>query len=101
MVLQVRFLVSVSLGAILMDLSKVYDCRPRDLLIAKLEAYGFGRKSLKFVYSYLNSRKHRVRIDPSFSEWLVVFIGVPQGSIPRPILFNMFINNLFVFINEK
>ena len=44
-------------GAILMDLSKVFDCIPHDLLTAKLNAYGFDRKSLVIFYSYLKKRE--------------------------------------------
>ena len=40
-------------GAVLMDLSKAFDCLPYDLLIAKLEAYGLDREMVKLVYSYL------------------------------------------------
>ena len=45
-------------GAILMDLSKASDCIPHDLLIAKLNAYGFDRKSLVFFYSCLKRGKN-------------------------------------------
>ena len=44
-------------GALLMDLSKAFDCLPHDLLIAKLEAYGFDTKTLNIFKSYLNQRK--------------------------------------------
>ena len=44
-------------GAILMDLSKVFDCLPHDLLIAKLEAYGLEIRSLLLLLSYLQQRK--------------------------------------------
>ena len=47
---------------ILMDLSKAYDCLPHDLLLAKLEAYGFSNDSLQLVCSYLESRYQRVKI---------------------------------------
>ena len=50
------------LGTLLMDLSKAYDCISHDLLIAKLEAYGFSFNSLNFVHSFLHGRKHRVKI---------------------------------------
>ncbi|XP_047137455.1 uncharacterized protein LOC124813957 [Hydra vulgaris] len=47
-------------GTLLMDLSKAYDFIPHDLLIAKLEAYGFFKESLKVLISYISGRKQRI-----------------------------------------
>ena len=44
-------------GALLTDLSKVYDCCSHDLLIAKLHAYGFDIDSLNILQDYLSNRK--------------------------------------------
>ena len=88
-------------GAIITDLSKAFDCLLHDLLIAKLEAYGFGHKSLRSLYSYLNNRKHRVRICSSFSTWLESVLGVTQGSVFSPILFNIFINDPLFSVNDS
>ena len=51
-----------------MDLSKVYDCLPLDLLIAKLAALGSGPKSLALISNYLSQRKPRVKVDSKFCE---------------------------------
>ncbi|XP_065652867.1 uncharacterized protein LOC136080182 [Hydra vulgaris] len=84
--------------SMLMDLSKAYNLIPHDLLIVKLEAYGFSHESLKLLLSYLSDCKQRVKLGSSFSEWLGVSF---EGSILGPIFLNKFINDLFLFIKNS
>ena len=87
-------------GALLTDLSKAFDCINHELLIAKLEAYGFDHASLAFIFSYLLDRKQRTKVNNSFSIWSDIKSGIPQGSILGPLLFNIYLNDIFFFINE-
>ena len=87
-------------GALLTDLPKAFDCLNHELLIAKLETYGFDHKSLNLVLSYLSGRKHRTKVNNYFSKWLDIISGIPQGSILGPLLFNTYINDIFLFVAE-
>ena len=83
-----------------MDLSKAYDCIPHDLIIAKFEAYGFDNICLKLFYNYFSNRNQRVKIGSAIKEWIDILTGIPQGSILGPLIFNIFINNLIMFIEK-
>ena len=87
-------------GALMTNLSKAFDCLSHELLIAKLDAYGFDKKSLKLIYSYLSNCKQRVKINDSCSSWGEILFGVCQDSILGPLLFNIFICDMFYFLKD-
>ena len=85
-------------GAILMDLSKAFDCLSHGLIIDKLAAYGLSDSTCSLLQSYLSDRKQMVKLGHCKSTFLKIIKGVPQGSILGPLLFNMFLNDIFYFV---
>ena len=68
-------------AAVLMDLSKAFDCLPHDILLDKLSAYGMSTDSVSLLESHLSSRKQQIKINGILSSWSDIQQGVPQGSI--------------------
>ena len=85
--------------AFFLDLSKAFDTINYEILICKLQFYGFDASSLNLIKNYLDNRKHYMQIEESKSDVLPIFLGLPQGSILGPLLFLIYLNNFNIASN--
>ena len=82
-----------------MDLSKTFDTLNHNLLIAKLNMYGFSFNAIKLIQNYLLERFQKVNEKYNFRKWCKILMEVSQESILGLFLFNIFIN-IFHFIQK-
>ena len=90
-----------SFSVLSIDLSKAFDCLSDELLLAKPRAYGFSIAALRVIHSYSKkNRWQKTKIGMSYSPWEEIVFGVPQGSIPRSLLFSIVSCDLFPILKE-
>ena len=90
-----------NIAMLLMDLRKAFDTVSHNILLQKLYHYGIRGPAHKLIESYLTCRKQFVSIDNVNNSAQSINIGVPQGSTLGPLLFLIYINDLFDAIFSK
>ncbi|MFZ2539900.1 MAG: reverse transcriptase domain-containing protein [Oscillospiraceae bacterium] len=89
------------IGMIFLDIQKAFDKIWHNGLLHKLNKYGIRGRVYGLLKSYLSGRLQRVILNGSFSEFLEILSGVPQGSIIGPLLFLLFLNDIVVGIDSE
>ena len=79
---------------IYLDFKKAFDSVPHKRLIGILKQYGIKGKTLGWINEFLLTRRQRVVLNDSRSEWKDVLSAVPQGSVLGPVLFVIYINSM-------
>ena len=87
-------------AVVMLDLSAAFDVVDHEILIQKLEIYGFEECYISWFRSYLSGRSQQVYVEGSLSDPLLLEAGVPQGSILGPLLYILFTNDLAEVVHQ-
>ena len=79
---------------ILIDLQKTFDTIDHDVLLQKLYAIGFSKRTVNWFKCNLSNRSFKVNLENNFSQSASVSCGVLQGSSLGPLLFLIYVNDM-------
>ncbi len=81
------------------DFKKAFDMVDPNLLLIKLFNYGFSNSAAKLLTDYLKNRKIQTKVGDTYSDFISLILGVPQDSILCPLLFTIFINDIYIMLD--
>ena len=87
-------------GMVLIDLQKAFDTINHEILLQKMKFIGFSTEAIEWFKSYLSNRQFKIKINNTLSGPGELNCGVPQGSIPGPLIFLLYVNEMSQAVSD-